>query len=154
MNAVKWILALAVGGFLLFMGAMKFTGEAHIFPYIEYKAVTQGLPFAELAFPEGNLATGALEVLAGLLVIFPSTREFGAKLAVLPFLGAVAFHLSPALGVVTPSGYADAKPIAALAAGGPFDQSHFATTESSVLFMIAAGGLVATILNLIIQRIT
>ncbi|MBT8471754.1 MAG: hypothetical protein KJN99_04060, partial [Marinicaulis sp.] len=68
-------MALAVGGFLLFMGATKFSGRAHIFPYIEYKAAAGGIPFAEHAFPVGNLATGALEILAGLLVIIPPTRQ-------------------------------------------------------------------------------
>ncbi|NNE39446.1 MAG: hypothetical protein HKN14_00850 [Marinicaulis sp.] len=141
-----------MGGFLLFMGATKFSGRAHIFPYIEYKAAAGGIPFAEHAFPVGNLATGALEILAGLLVIIPPIRQLGAKLAVLPFLGAVVFHLTPLLGVVTPTGFADPKPVEALAAGGPFDASHFATTESNALFMMAAGGLIAAIINLIVQR--
>jgi len=153
MTAIKWILALAVGGFLIMMGVMKFTGGAHIFPLIEYKAAAAGLPMADLAYPLGNYATGALELLAGVMVILPMTRRLGAMLAVLPFLGAVIFHLSPALGIVTAEGYADPKPVEALAAGGPFMAEHF-TGETHMLFMMAAGGLVLAIVNLMLQRNT
>ena len=152
MTVLRWILALAVGGFLLMMGVMKFTGGAHIFPYIEFKAAEAGLPFAELAYPLGNYATGAVELLAGVLVILPITRRIGALLGVLPFVGAVLFHLSPALGVVTPTGYADPAPAEALAAGGPFAAADFAASETSMLFMMAAAGLVLAVVNLIVQR--
>ncbi len=152
MGIVKWVLALAVGGFLIFFGVAKFTGGAHIFPYIEFKAAGAGVPFAEYAYPLGNYATGALELLAGVLVILPMTRSFGAKLAVLPFLGAVAFHLSPFLGVVTPDGYADPKPVDVLAAGGPFAASDFSEAASMTLFMIAVAGLVAALVNAFVQR--
>jgi len=152
MGIVKWGFALGVGGFLLMMGFMKFTGEAHIFPYIEYMASSEGLPFAEFAFPLGNLATASLEVLAGFLLIVPMTRRMGAHLAVLPFLGAVVFHLSPVLGVTTPTGFADPKPLAALADGGPFTRADFSAAESNMLFMMAAVGLAAAIINLIVQR--
>jgi len=152
MMALRWLLALAVGGFLIMFGGMKFSGGAHIFPYMEYKAAGAGLPFAEYAYPMGNYATGALELIAGLLVILPATRRFGAVLCVLPFLGAVIAHLSPALGVTTPTGYADPKPVEALSAGGPFAAGDFAATDSNMLFMMAAGGLVAAIINLIVQH--
>lgn len=149
---LRWGLALGVGGFLLFMGFTKFTGGAHIFPYIEYKAAGLGVPFAELAFPLGNLATGVLEMLAGVLVILPMTRRIGAPLAVLPFLGAVGFHLSPFLGVSTPAGYADPRPADVLATGGPFAASDFSPEMTTALFMLAAAGLLAAIVNLIVQR--
>lgn len=152
MTIVRWIFALAVGGFLVFFGVTKFTGGAHIFPYIEYKAAGMGAPLAELAFPLGNYATGALEIVAGLLVILPMTRSFGSKLAVLPFLGAVGFHLSPFLGITTPVGYADPKPVEVLAAGGPFARTDFSEATTTMLFMMAAAGLVAAIINVIIQR--
>lgn len=152
MTIVKWVLALAIGGFLLMFGFMKFSGGAHIFPFIEYKAGAAGVPLAELAYPLGNYATGALEVLAGALLIIPATRRLGAQVAILPFLGAVLFHLSPFLGISTPTGYADPKPVEVLAAGGPFARTDFAATETTALFMIAAAGLVAAIVNLIVQR--
>ncbi len=152
MAILRWLLALGLGGFLIFFGVMKFTGGAHIFPYIEYKAAAAGFPFAELAYPLGNYATGALELVAGLLLILPMTRNLGSKLAVLPFLGAVIFHLSPALGVTTPDGYADPKPVDLLAAGGPFARSDFSEGASMALFTIAVAGLVAAILNVFVQK--
>ncbi len=152
MTIVKWALALGIGGFLLMFGFTKFSGGAHIFPLIELKASGAGLPFAELAFPLGNYATGALEVIAGALLILPATRQIGTKLAVLPFLGAVVFHLSPFLGISTPTGFADPKPVDVLAAGGPFARTDFAATETTALFMIAVAGLVAALVNLIVQR--
>ncbi len=152
MALLRWVLALAVGGFLVFFGVMKFTGGAHIFPYIEYKAAAAGVPFAELAYPLGNYATGALELVAGILLIVPATRALGSKLAVLPFLGAVGFHLSPFLGVTTPDGYADPKPAEVLAAGGPFARSDFSEGASMALFIIAVAGLVAAIINVFVQK--
>jgi uncharacterized membrane protein YphA (DoxX/SURF4 family) len=151
MTILKWILALAIGGFLIMMGIMKFTGDAYIFPYIEYKAAAAGLPLAGLAYPLGNYLTGALELVAGITVILPMTRRIGSFLAVLPVFGAVLFHLSPALGIVTPAGYADPKPVEALVAGGPFTAADF-TGDTSMLFMMAAGGLLLAIINLIVQR--
>ena len=154
MQILKWGLALALGGFLLFFGFMKFSGGAHIFPYIEYKATGLGLPFGEFIHPLMNWATGGLEIVAGATLILPMTRSLGSKLAVLPFLGAVLFHLSPLLGVETPAGYADPKPVEVLADGGPFAASDFSPEMTSVLFMMALIGLVASIGNLIIQRNT
>ncbi|MEO1251415.1 MAG: hypothetical protein AAFW81_03600 [Pseudomonadota bacterium] len=152
MNILRWSLALGLGGLLVFFGVMKFTGGAHIFPYIEYKAAAANAPFAALAYPLGNYATGALELAAGVLLIVPATRKLGAMVAVLPFLGAVLFHLSPFLGVTTPDGYADPKPVEALAAGGPFSRGDFSEGASMALFTIAVAGLIAAIVNYFIQR--
>ena len=152
MTLIKWALALIVGGFLIFFGIMKFTGGAHIFPYIEYKAAGFGLPFASFFFPLVNWATGALEILAGALVVLPLTRRFGALLAVLPLFGAVVFHLSPVLGVVTPDGFSDPVPTAALSAGGPFARTDFSDGASATLFTIAAVMLAIAIVNALVQR--
>lgn len=152
MKVVGWVLALVVGGFLLAFGAMKFAGAAFIFPYIEYKAAAAGLPMAALAWPFGNYAVGALEVLAGVLVILPMTRRFGALLAVVPILGAVIAHLTPYLGTSTPLDFATPKPDAALATGGGFLRAHFTAETSSMLFTIAVVMLVVSLINLIVQR--
>lgn len=152
MAILRWILALGVGGFLIFFGVTKFTGGAHIFPYIEYKASGLGIPFAEFAYPLLNYAVGALEIVAGALVVLPMTRKLGAGVAILPFFGAVMFHLSPLLGVSTPIGYAEDLPADVLANGGPFALADFAPEMTTALFMIAVGGLLAAIVNLIVQR--
>jgi hypothetical protein len=62
------------------------------------------------------------------------------------------FHLSPLLGVLTPTGYADPKPVDVISAGGPFARTDFSAAESNVLFIMAAAGLAAAIINLIVQR--
>jgi len=152
MTIVKWLLALAVGGFLLAFGIMKFAGMAFIFPYIEYKAGAAGLPMADLAWPLGNYAVGALEVLAGALVILPMTRRLGAPLAVLPLFGAVLAHLSPYLGTTTPLDFASPKPLEALAAGGGFVRENFSAETGPMLFMMASAMLVLALINLFVQR--
>ncbi len=153
MNIVKWILSLAVGGFLILFGITKFTGGAHIFPVIEMKAAALGFPASDLFFPLVNYATGALELVAGALVILPMTRKIGAPLAVLPFLGAVVFHISPLLGVVTPEAFnTDNATLAdALSAGGPFVADHF-TGSTPVLFILAAVFLLLSAANAFLQR--
>ena len=152
MAIVRWGLAVAVGVFLIFFGVTKFTGGAHIFPYIEFKAAGLGVPFAEFAYPWLNYAVGALEIGAGLLVILPMTRKLGALVSLLPFFGAVLFHLSPFLGVSTPVGYSNPAPTSALDAGGPFAAADFSTEMTTALFMMAAVGLLLAIINLIVQR--
>lgn len=158
MGIVKWILSLAVGGFLIVFGITKFTAGAHIFPLIEMKAAGVGFPMADLFFPLVNYATGALELVAGALVILPMTRtRIGAPLAVLPFLGAVVFHLSPLLGVVTPNTYALAEDgsrlaDAALAAGTGFVPEHFSVETGPALFGLAVLFLILAIVNAVLHR--
>jgi uncharacterized membrane protein YphA (DoxX/SURF4 family) len=152
MTIVKWLLALVVGGFLLAFGIMKFAGAAFIFPYIEYKAGAAGLPLAELAWPLGNYAVGAVEVLAGALVILPMTRRLGSLLAVAPLFGAVIVHLSPYLGTTTPLDFASPKPVEALAAGGGFVRDNFTAETGPMLFMMASVMLAIALANLFVQR--
>lgn len=155
MNILKWALSLGVGGFLVIFGITKFTGGAHIFPLIEMKAGALGLPLSDLFFPLVNYATGTLELVAGVLVLLPMTRaKIGALIAVLPFLGAVVFHISPLLGVITPNGYAENADglEAALAAGSGFVPEHFSAETGPMLFALAAGFLVLAIINAALHR--
>jgi len=155
MNIAKWVLSIAVGGLLIVFGITKFTGGAHIFPLIEYKASAVGFPAADLFFPVVNYAVGLLEVVAGALVLLPATRRsFGALLAVVPFLGAFAFHLSPLLGVVTPNGYAEGAEglDEALAVGHGFELSHFTADSGPSLFIIATLFLLLASMNAFLHR--
>ena len=153
MAILKWIFALAVGGFLLLFGFFKVSGAAFIFPYIEFKAGAAGLPLAGLAYPVGNWLVGIMELVAGVLVILPMTRTtIGAPFAVLPFLGAVVMHLTPYLGTNTPLDFATPKPVDALKAGEGFVRSDFTAETGSTLFMIAVGMLIVSVVNLFIQR--
>jgi uncharacterized membrane protein YphA (DoxX/SURF4 family) len=152
MTILRWALALAVGGFLLFFGYLKFSGAAFIFPYIEYRAGDLGLPFAALAYPLGNNLVGLTEIAAGILVLLPFTRRIGSAFAVLPFLGAVIVHLTPYLGVVTPADFADPKPVAALEAGSGFVREHFTAETAPALFIIAVVMLAVSVVNAVLQR--
>lgn len=153
MNIVKWILSLGLGAFLVVFGITKFTGGAHIFPYIEFKASALGFPMADLFFPLVNYATGLLEIAAGVLVILPFTRAIGSKIAVLPLLGAVVFHLSPLLGVKTPDGFNETDSLqSALSAGGPFVRDHFTAGASFTLFSMALVMLMIALANAYLQR--
>jgi len=152
MAILKWIFSLAVGGFLLFFGYLKFSGAAFIFPYIEYKSGAAGLPLAEFAYPLGNYLVGGTEILAGILVILPMTRKIGSLFAVMPFLGAVIMHLTPYLGTVTPVDFAIPKPLDALKAGEGFVRTDFTAETGTALFTVAAVMLVVAIVNMFIQR--
>lgn len=152
MALLRWVAALVLGGFLILFGVTKFTGGAHIFPYIEYKATALEVPLADLFFPYVNYAVGLLELGAGALILLPATRQIGSLIALVPFLGAVLFHLSPLLGVVTPDGYASPAPAAALQAGGPFLAEHFSAGASPSLFIIAFVMLAIAIGNALVLR--
>ncbi len=152
MTILKWGLSIVVGLFLLAFGAMKFTGGAHIFQYIEYNAAALGVPASGLFFPLVNWATGALEIIAGLLVLAPMTRRLGTAVALLPFAGAFVFHISPLLGINVPTGFSDPAPAEALAAGGPFARGDFAEATTPMLFVMASVMLLVAIANFVIHR--
>ena len=152
MAIIRWALSLLVVGFLIFFGATKFTGAAHIFPLIEYRASGLGVPYAEFIYPWANYAVGALEVVAGAMALVPGARAIGAPLAVPLFAGAVAFHLSPLLGVETPVGFAPSTPASHIASGGPFTSADFSAETTSVLFLAAIGLLTLSIVNAVLSR--
>lgn len=96
----SWVLALAFAGALVFMvGLPKFIGPSPnpIF------ALIAGRSGIDLFDPVLRYATGAGELVAALMLIVPRTRFFGAAFAGLITLAAIAFHLSPWLGVAIPA---------------------------------------------------
>lgn len=156
MNIVKWGLSLAVGGFLIVFGITKFIpGAAHIFPLIEMNAKASGVPAADLLFPVVNYIFGLSEIVLGVLVILPKTRaSLGVKLAMLPFLGAILFHLSPFLGVITPAAYEEgaAGLEAALASGTGFEAAHFSSETGPALFILAIVFFTLSAANFVLHR--
>lgn len=123
MSTVNRILTYALGLFLISSGVAKFTG-GHVFQYIEYRS---GL---DVFYPYVNHATGAAEILVGLLILVPATRLAGAAGAAGIMAGAMGFHLSPWLGVSTPTGFADG-------ATAPWTAADFAPSTTSVTFVLA-----------------
>jgi uncharacterized membrane protein YphA (DoxX/SURF4 family) len=93
---VKHILAGVLALALIFFGVQKFGAENFIF---ERLADRSGIGLFE---PGVRILTGVLEVLAGLLLILPRFRPFGALLGTGIVGGAIFFHLTPWLGIYTP----------------------------------------------------
>ncbi len=135
MSTVNRILTYALGLFLISAGVAKFTG-GHVFQYIEHRS---GI---DVFYPYVNHATGAAEIVIGLLIMWPSTRRLGGLLAAGLMAGAIAFHLSPWLGISIPTGLADD-------AAAPWTASDFAATSTSVTFVLA---IVALVRSLVIVR--
>ena len=89
-------LPLLLGAGFIFFGAQKFGAENAVFEII---AERSGLSFFE---PHIRRLTGVVELVAGLLLILPSSRKLGALFGLTILLGAVGFHLSPWLGINVP----------------------------------------------------
>lgn len=147
MTIVKWGLALVLGLFLIAFGVTKFTG-AHIFQFIEANAAANGLPFAGLFHPVLNTVVGVVEIIAGVLIIWPATRAFGAMLGSAVIAGAVAFHLSPYLGVNTPGGFS------AISDGAPWTATDFTDDRSPILFGLAVVMLAVAVTTWLLSRRT
>lgn len=128
MSIINRILTYALGLFLISAGAAKFTG-GHVFQYIEHRS---GI---DVFYPYVNHATGVAEIVIGLLIMVPATRRLGAYGAAALMAGAIGFHLSPWLGVSIPTGLADG-------AAAPWTDADFATTSTSVTFVLAIVALV------------
>lgn len=125
---LTWSLAL----FLISSGAAKFLG-GHVFQYIEHQS---GIGFFH---PFSNAVVGAVEVVAGACILFRRTRLVGASVASFVMIGAVAFHLSPWLGVSVPTGLTEG-------AAAPWAADDFAATTTVAPFVLAIVTLVGSLL--------
>ena len=79
---VFWLLRVFVGAMFLLAALPKLTGD----PAAIDTFTTLGVE------PWGRLATGAIEVLAGVLVLVPKTVLIGAVLVAVTMLGALGAH--------------------------------------------------------------
>ena len=152
-NIVRWAVAIVLAVFLIGIGAMKFAG-AHIFQFIEAKATANSLPLADLFHPAINYAVGGAEIVAGLLILIPATRMLGGLIGTAVIAGAIAFHLSPFigmdyLGIATPTGFADG-------AAAPWELNDFVPADpaeySPMLFIIAVVMFLVSLINLALSR--
>lgn len=84
LNFVSWALRLVVAAILLQTLFFKFTGA----PESRYIFQTLG------AEPWGRIASGVLELIAGVLLLIPSAAGLGAVLALGLISGAIAAHLT------------------------------------------------------------
>ena len=97
-RVVCWALAITLSVLLLFIAFQQLFGPvpSPVFGMVEVKS---GIDFFE---PWGRYLTAAGELLAVVLLLWPRTRDYGAILALVISLVAIAFHLSPWLGIVIP----------------------------------------------------
>lgn len=93
MTVIRWILALTLALFFLYMGAQKFGTNNIIFATI---ADRSGIALFE---PQIRVMTGVVEIFAALMLTAPKLRTNGARVALLLLVGAIGFHLSPWLGI-------------------------------------------------------
>ncbi|MEM7271446.1 MAG: DoxX family protein [Actinomycetota bacterium] len=126
---IEHVVAVLVGLSFLLFGAAKFTGRGPSFKYIEYQS---GFEWVD---PLLTYATGVCEVAAGVLLLIPASRAPWARLAgsalvVAIMIGAFALHLSPWLGVSTPTGTVDG-------AAAPWTASDFVSQRSSRQFVLS-----------------
>ena len=99
-RVASWVLAVGFAAALVFMvGLPKFIGPSPnpIF------ALISGRSGIDLFEPYLRYLTGAGEIAAAVLLVIPRTRFFGALVAGAITLAAIAFHLSPFLGIAIPT---------------------------------------------------
>ena len=84
--------------------------------------------------PTGRVLTGVLELIAAFFLLWPITRRFGATISFLILSGAVAFHLSPWLGIEV-----------------PVSLDPGADNDGGGLFSLAVASLVASLLIIVIH---
>ncbi len=102
MKILHWALALILAAFLVRMGLEKFGAANPVFQYI---AEQSGIGLFE---PGVRTFTGISEIIAAALIVWPRTRFIGGLLAAALLGGALAFHLSPWLGINAPVGFNEA----------------------------------------------
>ncbi len=93
MTIMRWVMALMLAAFFIYMGAQKFGTHNVIFDIIAQKS---GISLFE---PQIRVMTGVAEIFAALLIIAPKFRVQGLMLALAILIGAIGFHLSPWLGI-------------------------------------------------------
>ena len=93
MTILRWVLALTLAVFFLFMGAQKFGTENIIFATI---AKNSGIALFD---PQIRVMTGVAEIMTALMLTAPKLRTNGARIALVLLVGAIGFHLSPWLGI-------------------------------------------------------
>ncbi|HAY07557.1 MAG TPA: hypothetical protein PKV67_00300 [Hyphomonas sp.] len=91
--------AYLLAAFLVFMGVQKFVGDVPIFKIIEANVLARTGLNIDLIDPAGRYMTGALELLAAILLIL--RRFWGALLSTGVIAGAILAHLT-FLGISTP----------------------------------------------------
>ncbi|WP_374763328.1 hypothetical protein [Yunchengibacter salinarum] len=94
---IDWLPAIIIAGILLMTIPSKFGGAAMTDAIFRQVGQALGLGFFESI---GAYLVGTAELVAGILVLIPATRAYGAVLALAVMTGAIFFHLFTRLGMV------------------------------------------------------
>lgn len=106
---IDWLPAIIIAGILLMTIPSKFGGAVMTDAIFRQVGQALGLGFFESI---GAYLVGAAELVAGILVLIPATRHYGAVIALGVMAGAIFFHLFTRLGMV----------VAYCTSGAPLDQ--------------------------------
>lgn len=131
-RVLSWALAITLAVLLLFIAYQQLLGPSPN-PVFGLVAVRSGVALFE---PWARYATALAEIAAIVLLIWPKMRVRGAMLALAIAVVAVAFHLSPWLGVAVPMPDA----VAEAAAQGRTAAEVFAMqlpTDKGAMFLLA-----------------
>ncbi len=145
---VSWGLSLGLAGALVGMvGLPKLIGPDPN-PIFALIAGRSGIALFE---PYLRYATGAAELAAALLLIWPRSRQIGALLASAITLSAIGFHLSPWLGVELPN-MADLMVLLQQGKSVAEIDAMALPTDHGALFMTALAFLAAALATLWLER--
>lgn len=131
-RVLSWALAITLAVLLLFIAYQQLLGPTPN-PVFGLVAMRSGVALFE---PWARYATALAEIAAIALVLWPRMRSRGAMLALAIAVVAIAFHLSPWLGIAVPR--ADA--VAQAAAEGRTAAAVFAMqlpTDKGAMFLLA-----------------
>jgi len=142
MSVFRWILAIILAVFFVFMGSQKLIAPSPVFQYL---AVHSGISLFE---PGVRMATGLAEISAAILIILPRTRAYGALLALAVLGGALTFHFSPWLGINAPVAFSEA----CQAAQNCDFTSDSSYVKSPMLFAMALSFFLASLGLLFVER--
>jgi len=135
----SWVLGLFLAVMLLWVAADTLApqppGQNHLF---EVFRATSGIAYFE---PLGRFATGALEVLAAVLILVPVTRRFGAIIGFLVMLFLAALIVQLVMQGIP-------VPVDTVGEGGVVST---ADTDPSGLFYLVLGLLVAAIALIVVH---
>jgi hypothetical protein len=146
-RVLSWTFGLTLALLLLFQVYQAFFWlDPH--PVFGLIAARSGIGLFE---PGLRYVTGALELAAALLLIVPGTRALGARLAGVVVLGAIAFHLSPWLGIQVPDPAIVSLALSLGHTAAAIDANHL-PTDKGAMFILALAILALSIASIFAER--
>jgi hypothetical protein len=146
-RVVSWALAVALSVLLLFIAYQQLLGPTPS-PVFGLVAMRSGVALFE---PWARYATALAEIAAIVLLLWPRMRIRGAVLALAIAVVAIAFHLTPWLGIAVPR--ADA--VAQAAAQGRTAAEIFAMqlpTDKGAMFLLALVVAILSAVTVAVER--